>query len=52
MKGGQIDLSTALPQKKIRINEANFLNDFKNCDFSLRTDKLNENYYFLISMHL
>ena len=28
-------------------NEANFLNDLKNCDFSLKTDDLNENYDFL-----
>ena len=30
-----------------KFNEANFLNDFKNCDFSLKTDDPNENYDFL-----
>ena len=30
-----------------KFNEANFLNDVKNCDFSLKTDEPNENYDFL-----
>ena len=30
-----------------KFNEANFLNDVKNCDFSLKTDDPNENYDFL-----
>ena len=30
-----------------RFNEANFLIDVKNCDFSLRTHDPNENYDFL-----
>ena len=30
-----------------KFNEANFLNDVKNCDFSLKTDDSNENYDFL-----
>ena len=30
-----------------RFNDANFLNDVKNCDFSLKIDDPNENYYFL-----
>ena len=32
-----------------KFNEANFLNDVKNCDFSLKTDDPNENYDFLTS---
>ena len=30
-----------------KFNEANFLNDIKNCDFRLTTDDPKENYYFL-----
>ena len=30
-----------------KFNEANFLNDVKNCDFNLKTDNPNENYDFL-----
>ena len=36
-----------LLQKLQKFNEANILNDLKNCDFSLKTDDPNENYYFL-----
>ena len=46
-KGFNQRLFTEITKKN---DEANFLNDVKNCDFSLKTDDPNKNYDFLTSL--
>ena len=43
----QTKTKDSLLQKLQKCNKVNFLNDVKNCDFSLKTDGPNENYDFL-----